>query len=45
MLFLHSKAVLVLPSWVMCDRSVMILESFFLLLGGAGVPERGIIPD
>lgn len=31
------------PSWVMCDRSVMILESFFLLLGGAGVPDRGMI--
>lgn len=35
----------VLPSWVMCDRSVMILESFFLLLGGAGVPDRGMLPD
>jgi len=23
----------------------MILESFFLLLGGAGVPNRGMIPD
>lgn len=23
----------------------MILESFFLLLGGAGVPDRGMIPD
>lgn len=29
----------------MCDRSVMILESFFLLLGGAGVPDRGMIAD
>ncbi len=35
----------VLPSWVMCDRSVMILEGFFLLLGGAGFTDRGMIPD
>lgn len=32
-------------SWAMCDRSVMILEGFFRLLGGAGVPDRGMIPD
>lgn len=36
-----SKFPSVLPSWVTCDRSVMILEICFRLCRGAGVP-RGI---